>query len=249
MQEELEKLGLTKHEVRIYLTLLKLGLSPAKPILEETQLHRQFVYDALDKLIEKGLVSFVLQGKRKYFKASSPENFEKIFENKEKEIQIQKTEFQKLLPQLNKLQQSLLQSQEATIYYGNKGIQTLLNDMIEEGKEVLTIGASDSDAESFQYHVKFSLPKFHLQRKENKIPLKILFSEEQVKRSQILTKQKQTSVKVLPKEFTSNMSTNIYGDKISIILWGAQPFGILIKCKEMADAQRKHFNLLWKVAK
>lgn len=246
MQEELQKMGLSKHEVQIYLTLLKLGLSPAKPILEETQLHRQFVYDALNNLIEKGLVSYVLQGKRKYFKASSPENFEKIFEKKENDLEKQKKDFQKLLPQLNKLHESVLQSQEATIYSGNKGIQTLLNDMIEEEKEILTIGASDSDAESFQYHVKFSLPKFHLQRKEKKIPLKILFSEET--RFQILSKQKNTFVKQLPKEFTSNMSTNIYGDKISIILWGKQPFGILIKCKEMADAQRKHFNLLWKIA-
>ena len=64
-----------------------------------------------------------------------------------------------------------------------------------------------------------------------------------------LNKLKNTEAKVLPKEFTSNSSTNIYGDKVSIIMWGSSPFGILIKSKEIAEAQKKHFNLLWAIAK
>ncbi len=82
-----------------------------------------------------------------------------------------------------------------------------------------------------------------------KIPYRILFSEEMKERARELNRLAHTESKILPKEFTSNSSTNIYGEKVSIILWGSEPFGVLIKSQEIADSQRKHFELLWKLAK
>lgn len=250
MINELQKLGLSKYESQIYLALLKLGESSAKPIIEETNLHRQVVYDALDKLIEKGLVSYVLQAKRKYFKATPPKKFLEFFDEQEKELEDKKKEFSRLLPELQKINLSSKKDQEATTYKGNKGIRALLDDLLENSKqEILTIGASEIKAESFQKQLDINLPRFHNLREKQKQPLKILLSEEMRGRANTLKKQKYTMCKLLPKELTSNMSTNIYGDKVSIILWGANPFGILIKSKEIAKGQKKYFETLWKVAK
>jgi hypothetical protein len=77
---------------------------------------------------------------------------------------------------------------------------------------------------------------------------RIILSEELAERAEELNKMKNTQVRILPKEFTSNVSTNIYDDKISIMMWGSNPFGILVRSKEIADAQRKHFELLWSKA-
>ena len=95
MLETLQKLGLSKNESKVYLVLLELGLSSTKPIIERTNLHRQIVYDTLSSLIEKGLVSYVIQANRKYFKASNPKQFLGYFNQKQREIKIQKKEFQK----------------------------------------------------------------------------------------------------------------------------------------------------------
>jgi sugar-specific transcriptional regulator TrmB len=250
MIKELQKLGLGKYESQIYLALLKLGESPAKPIIEETNLHRQIIYDALDKLIAKGFVSYVLQANRKYFKASSPKKFIELFDEQEKELEEKKSEFDKLLPKLEKLNVSSVDEQGATTYKGEKGIRALLDDMIEDSKEeILTIGASQIEAESFQKQLNINLPRFHNFREKQRQSLKILLSEKMKKRAKEIDKQKYTSVKLLSEEFTSNMSTNIYGDKVSIILWGSQPFGILINSKEIAVAQKKYFDLLWKAGK
>jgi sugar-specific transcriptional regulator TrmB len=249
MERTLEKIGLSRNEAKVYIALLKLGMVSAKPIIEKTALHRQLVYDALNSLIEKGLVSYVIQANRKYFKAASPRQFLDYFGKKEEEIKSQKQEFEKILSQLERIKERVKEKQEVTAYVGNKGIKSLLDDMINEGKEILTIGASEMQAESFQYHVKFNIPKFHKIREQKKIPYKILLSEDMIKRAQELNKLKHTEAKLLPKEFTSNSSTNIYGDKVSIILWGAQPFGVLIQSKDIAEARRKHFALLWKMAK
>ena len=249
MEKTLEKLGLSRNEAKVYLTLLELGLTSAKPIIEKTNLHRQLVYDALNLLIEKGLVSYVIQANRKYFKAANPKQFLDYFIKKKKRIQEEEQLFKKILPQLEAKRQRKSEEQEATIYRGNKGIKSLLDDMINERKEILTIGASDIKAEAFQYHLKFNLPKIHKIRVEKKIPIKILFSEELKERAKEMNKLRYTEARVLPKEFTSNSSTNIYGDKISIMLWGSQPFGILVKSKDIAEEQINHFNLLWKIGK
>jgi sugar-specific transcriptional regulator TrmB len=249
MEKELIEAGLTENEAKVYIALLELDLVSAKPIIEKTSLHRQLVYDALDALIEKGIVSFVIQANRKYFKANEPRKLLGYFDEKENKIEKQKQEFSKLIPQLEFKRKKSGSEQEATLYYGNKGIKSLLDDMLEEKKEILTIGASDIEAESFKYHLEFNLPKFHLIREKKKIDCKILFSEEMKGRAKELNKMRHTRARILPREFTSNSSTNIYGNNVSIILWGSQPFGILIKSREIAESQRKHFELLWKVAK
>jgi len=249
VEQTLEQFGLSKHESAVYLALLDIGLTSAKNIIEKTVLHRQLVYTALDLLIEKGLVSYVVQANRKYFKATDPKQFLGYFEKKEQEIESQKEEFRKILPKLEAKKSLNKESTEATTYKGNKGIKSLLDDMITEGKEILTIGSSDVKAESFSYHLKFNLPIFHKIREQKKISYKIIFSEEMKDRTKEINKLKHSEAKVLPKEFTSNSSTNIYGDKVSIIMWGREPFGILIKSKDIADAQRKHFTLLWNIAR
>jgi len=253
MEKEIENIlgniGLSKNEVKVYLALLELGLTSTKAIIKKTNLHRQMVYDALTLLIVKGMVSYIIQANRKYFRASDPKNFIDSFDKKEDEIKKQKAEFEKIIPKLKIMQEESKEEQETTIYSGNKGIKSLLDDMLNQKNEILTIGASETKAEAFKYHLEFNLPKFHNMREKNKISYKILLSEEMKERTKELNKLKHTEAKILPKEFTSNSSTNIYGDKISIIMWGSHPFGILINSGEIAEAQRKHFNLLWKIAK
>lgn len=245
----LEKIGLAKNEAKVYLALLSLGTTSSKAIIAKTLMHRQLVYDALDKLIEKGLVSFISEAKRKYFKASDPENLLNIFNKKQQELEKQKKEFSAIVKDLKNLQEKHVEEQGAEVFRGKKGINSLLNDMLKEKKEVQTIASSEVTAEAFKYHAEFNLPKFHLIREKNKTPLKIIFSEEMKDRARKLNALKFTESRVLPKEFTSNSSTNIYGGKVSIIMWGSQPFGVLIKSKELALSQRKHFELLWKIAR
>jgi sugar-specific transcriptional regulator TrmB len=249
MQEILESAGLSKNESKVYLTLLDLGLTTSKSIIEKTKLHRQIVYDSLDSLSKKGLVSFVIQSNTKYFRASDPKEILNLFGERERDINNKKKQFEKILPRLITKKKESSEKQEATIYQGDKGISSLLRDMLNQNEDILTIGASEIKAEAFQYHLKFNLPKFHKVREQNKINYKILLSEELRQRARELNKLKNTSAKILPNEFTSNSSTNIYGNNVSIIMWGSQPFGILIKSKEIAEAQRKHFHLLWKIAK
>ena len=57
----LEKLGLEQKEAKIYLALLRLGQATATRISEETRIERTLCYSILSKLLDKALVSYMLQ--------------------------------------------------------------------------------------------------------------------------------------------------------------------------------------------
>jgi len=63
--EILEKIGLSKAEIKVYTTLLGLGSSPSSKIVHETSLRKSTVYDSIRRLQEKGLVSFIIKDSRK----------------------------------------------------------------------------------------------------------------------------------------------------------------------------------------
>ena len=83
----LEDLGLTSGEIKVYMALLELGNSTAGPLLEKSGLQNSVVHRALNTLIEKGLISFITEGKRKIYQATDPENFYTFIDDKKKRFE------------------------------------------------------------------------------------------------------------------------------------------------------------------
>ena len=83
--DELDEI-LTENEKKVYIELLKLGETTASPILEKTGLQNSVFYRTIHRMIEKGVVSYVLKGKIKHFKATDPRIF--LTQIKEKEAKI-----------------------------------------------------------------------------------------------------------------------------------------------------------------
>ena len=85
MVSSLEKVGLTKIEARVYMVLLKHGSVKAGKIAREANLNRTTTYDALKRLLEKGLASYVIQENRKYFQPVEPQRLVEFIKEKETE--------------------------------------------------------------------------------------------------------------------------------------------------------------------
>src|SRR3989338_906394 len=125
----LEDLGLTRAEIKVYVHLLELGTSTAGPILEKTCLQNSVVHRALNSLIEKSLINYILEGKRKLYQATNPENFYTYIDEK-------KRKFSEILPELKSKENSLKDKEIATIYKGIRGIQEVYQVMVNvKGKE------------------------------------------------------------------------------------------------------------------
>jgi len=210
----LENFGLTNNESKIYLALLELNSTTANKISERTGIHRRTIYDILEILIEKGLVSFVIESNKKYYQAESPQRFLDI-------LNIQTQEFEKILPELLIKQKLNKESQEATIYRGKKGAKNVYDLMLQTKKTIYVFGSSGRFKEILgEIYYKKWCNKFV----ENKCKMKIILSKALKE-----TMLGNAEVRYLPGEFVLPSSTAIFDNKLFITLFSEQLICILIK--------------------
>ncbi|MFC1697678.1 TrmB family transcriptional regulator [Nanoarchaeota archaeon] len=232
--KNLEKMGLTRNESIVYLSLLKLGSTGAQNIIKESELHRSRVYDVLESLQTKGLVSYVIKDFKKYFQAVSPEKLLDYIEE-------QKEAVKQIIPELKKVEGMKKEEIKAAIYKGKEGLKTIHNELLKEGKDVRVLGAKGLIFDELQYF----MPDFERKRIKKNINWIILWDKEKVKKK-ILKHRKKVKGKVLPKGFDSKGVVNICGNKVAIVAWKERyPTGFMIDNKDIADSFRKWFKLLY----
>lgn len=242
----LEEIGLTKSEIKVYLSLLKLGSSTKKSIVKEAKITPSKLYEITDKLIDKGLVSYVKKNKVMHFSAAPPEQILDLLKRKKEKINKQELEFSKIIPSLKSLEKR--EEPEIEVFRGWKGMWTAYNMMLNTLKPKETdyvIGATSG--EDIEAATRF-FTKVHNLRRDKGIKLKIIHD--------IASKKWALSILKQPKyeearfvEHSSPSEVNIWGDNVMIIMLTKEPMLTLIKSKVVADSFRNYFDTLWKVAK
>lgn len=236
IKEYIRKTGLTENEAKFYMALLEFGPNPAGAISRKSGLHRRVVYDTAEMLIKKGLIGYILKNNRKTFQASSPQRLLEIIKEKEESIQ-------EILPEMLRFYNQTKEKEETNFYKGKNGLKTVFEDQIEEGKEILILGASPIAYEVMEFYFHW----FDKKRTANKIKTRIIFNKIKQEKTK---KIPLSEVRYLPEKYSSPLAVNIYGDKVAIILWSKEnPLAIVIKQKEIADGYKKYFEIMWQVAK
>src|SRR3989338_10011137 len=131
----LEQIGLTESEIKVYFALMKLGSASTGPIIDKAKINHSKIYLILNKLLDKGLVSFIIKNNVKFYQASDPENLARYLKAKKESIAKQEKELEKIIPELKMQQELAKNKQEATVYVGYEGIKTAFNFILSELKE------------------------------------------------------------------------------------------------------------------
>ena len=189
-KESLINIGLTNREAEAYLALLQLQEALASEISKRTKESRSHVYETLDSLIAKGLVSYVIKNNRKYFSPAPPERLIGYIKEKEGIIQ-------RILPNLQELFKPQVKKPLVEVYEGKEGIKTVLNDVLKVGKEWLCLGSTGKSKEI----IPFYLEHFHKQRIRQKIPLRVLYNDDNLgkERGKEISKLPYTHVRFMQK--------------------------------------------------
>ena len=83
----LKDIGLTNGQIKIYISLLELGETTSGPLIKKSELQNSVVYNALNKLIKHGLVTYIQKGKRKYFSTTDPKNLIQFIQDKKEKVE------------------------------------------------------------------------------------------------------------------------------------------------------------------
>ncbi|NQV08771.1 TrmB family transcriptional regulator [Candidatus Woesearchaeota archaeon] len=239
IEENLSKLGFSPSEVKIYLHLLKQGSSYPNKISSVTKINRTNVYEALDRLISKGVVSFIIKNKLKWFEAKSPNSILSLINKKQEEFEETKKDVLKDVKKLKKTINPDKKTLEANVFVGKKGLRILFEDILEERKQISLIGAQLQFKKVFGGYFEL----WHKKRIKKGIKQRSIFP---LKLKQKVKGRKLLKYKFVENKFTNPTTTIIYGDNCLFIQWSKEPIAIKIQNKDIVKSHLNYFNLLWK---
>src|SRR3989344_3412658 len=242
----LEKIGLTRNESIVYLTLLRLGTSKTGNILTKSELNSGKIYEILESLKVKGLVSESIINNIRLFTAAPPSQILKWINTKKEDVINDENIIKKEVPQLEKLRAEGIKEIKAVTYLGFKGLKTAVEEAfgsLKKRDEILGMGITSKKDKKFN---DFWL-KFGEERVKKKIKAKNLFSE----RSEFMKnyeKIKLTENRIL--EGITPVTVDIFGKEKVLILNYQEPTScILIYNENTAASFRNFFYQMWKIAK
>jgi sugar-specific transcriptional regulator TrmB len=227
---ELQEFGLSEGEVQIYLALLKRGKTNVMQLAKLTGRHRTHIYDTIEKLKGKGLVSEAVIDNKKYIIASSPESLLSYLKEKEEKAE-------KIINELRKLEVKEKELKVET-YHGISGLKSCLRDILREKRDYVGYG----EGSRFEKILPEFYTQFRGQAETLKIRLRLI-----LKKGVNVPARKGLKVRHL--DYVSPSTTFIYSDRVLIIIWEPFPIVIRIVDKQTADSYKGYFELLWKIAK
>jgi len=235
IEETLQELGINRRESICYLALLELGSSKIGPLCKKTKIPSSKIYEILNKLIEKGLTSYVIRGKIKYYQAAEPKVILSLIEEKKKKLE-------EVLPQLL-LKQKLAKKQSVEIFEGQKAISSLFTDLIQGTKpnEPYLVFSINEENKSDQTNLFFR--NLTIRRKEKKLDVRIL------RNMKYYVKEKHTKVKLRYTNFNLPQGITIFREYVILLSWIDSPIAIKIESEAFANQLKDFFLDLWKVAK
>lgn len=244
----LKEIGLTEGEIKVYFALLELGASKTGVISIKAGVHTSKVYLILERLIRKGLTSYVIENNIKYYQASDPKQIIEYLHNKKRILEEQEKNLKDILPKILEKQKYSKERQSAAIYEGVKGIKTLFEEMLDEwnkGDDYLVF----SPGEEFKNkELNEFFKKHNLKRIEKGIVVKSLSLDTQRE----FYKKAYRGIKNFRFRFTKfslPAGINIVKNKVSTLIYEPIPTAFVIESKFVAQRYRTFFYNLWKASK
>ena len=247
--EILKKIGLSEGEIKVYSALLEIGVTSINSIHEKVGMDRRNIYDILNKLIERGLVTYMEENGKRVFKVSNPDKLISYIEEKKSSLNEVKNEVEKIMPTMQEVFKSEKQELFSEVFRGAEGMKAVWDDLLNYDN-IYWIGSG--------MYVPLRFPAFwndwNARRMKKKVGSYHLFrsdKREDVENRKGFDKNKISNWKFLPAEFSGNPTVTVaYGDKVAQMLLGESISVFVIQSKELAENYKKYHKFLWdKVAK
>ncbi len=244
IKKSLLTIGFSEKEIEVYLALLELGKGTVTQIARKAGINRPTAYHVLASLELKKLVRTSGKEPKQEYTAESPENIEKILEEKIAEYNAALKQAKEIIPELVSLHNKDNRP-KIKFYEGKDGLQKVYEDTLSSHETILAY-ASVEDIEPTLPHY---FPEYYKRRAKKGIPIRAIFpnSPEAQERASLDKEERRESV-IVPDSFGFHPEINIYDNKVMIASW-REKLGIIIESSEIADAMKKIYELAWAEAK
>lgn len=240
------RIGFSEGEGRVYEAILQMETPTLQKIHEATGIERRNVYDIINKLISKGLVTYVTENKRKVYHITHPNKILNYLKDKRQEIETAEQAFEKELPSLIKSYETNKEDISINIYRGTEGMKALYEDFLTCPHNYF-IGANFAIK---KYMASF-WAKWNERREEKHVFWHDILPRETYDQDlpnyYRKIKMKHYEYKVLPEEFGSPHFIVVYGNKVGNLVWDPPFFAFTVENSLVAKNYMDYFRFLWKM--
>ncbi len=243
IRKALIAIGLSKNAAAVYPVLLETGAAQSGPLVRSTKLHRMLVYNALDELIDEGLVTVTKKKNIKIFQAADPAVLQSRIERLSDVVA-------DVLPKLQELQKKTKSTIDVRTLVGKEGFISNLRDIVlsaskQSDKTIRIIGgAKDTD---FYRAIGDGYSDYVDMLDRGKVKKLLLAPESYSKVFQKkFAEEARTELRVLPKGLTSPTYTRITDELVAIEIYEPEIIVIQIRNAAIAKAYKESFELLWR---
>jgi sugar-specific transcriptional regulator TrmB len=241
MEDALIQLGFSQHEATIYLALIDLGKTGTGEIIRKTGLHRNIVYETLDKLIRRKLVFKIANKKVAQFELADPARILA-------EVRAKTALAEQIVPELASRANI---KQEVVIYDGLEGFRASSMDFIERMSPSSTIYVLGAIGDRwYQLMGNKALQHDKLRLKKRIVMREILYGKESMEIDNKMASNKANlyEIRVIPQEFETPANMLIVEDMI-ILQTLIEPYSaVQIKNPALSQAYLNYFNAMWEQA-
>lgn len=229
------ELGLPEVETKIYLTSLRLGADSVQNIAKAAKLSRTAVYDGIEALQGRGLMSTVKQGRKKYFIAEDPERVVSYFKGHVKALD-EKVDL--LKSSVRDLELLGAEKPNVRLYEGDEAIKVLFEDLAKSRtREVFELVDLDSLDKSINKE-KLEEAKESIKGKDLKVTAFYKHADKD------LSERKAHYTKLLSGIEDFDGVIWVYGDRVAFIALGGKITLIIMENKIFADTMKVLFKVI-----
>lgn len=241
-EKELQNLGLSEKEAKVYTTALELGPDTAQNIAKTSGINRATTYVQIDSLVKRGLMSEFEKGKKTFYVAESPNRLKNLVSAIEKELALKKAEASTIIPELISLFEGMGDRPKVKFFEGMEGYRAEREEFLKT-KTKMIYGIIDYD-KLFHFYPDQQGEYTNIRAKKG-IKTKVLYASKTVVKD-ANSKEFLREAKHIPaSKLDLQASITLYDNKIAISTYSINPTSVVIESDVMAKTCRSLFELFW----
>jgi HTH-type transcriptional regulator, sugar sensing transcriptional regulator len=243
--KQLQGLGFTEKESKVYIGLLELGEATALELSQKTGLNRATTYVTLAGLEKRKLVSHIDNHKKTVFSIEHPLQILDLLEKEKNNVEIKIHLAKSLMPELEMLEKVTGEKAKVKFYEGKEGIVMIQKEFVRsKPKEWLEI-----------YNLNLAVKNFPPSKNDHRQVIR----EKRLGGRSIAIYNPKVPVPYLPTLVNSerrylplskfnlpfNSDITIYNDKVVLMSLQGKLMAVVVQNKAIAEGMRLLFELAW----
>lgn len=242
MLKELQDIGLSEKEAKVYLAALELGPATADQLAKHAKIVRSTTYVQLESLMKIGLMSTYEEGKKTFFAPESPELLKRLLSRQKQEIANREKDLASFLPDLIRQFEGAGERPIVRFFPGKEGITAVREEMLKsKEKKIYTLFSYEHLRNIYSEQ---ELDDYSDRRKSLDIYSRAIYMHKEY--FSIAGIDNLTERRFIRPEFLAlDIHINITDNKTAIYPMQGGLFGTIIESEQITKGIRSIFDFLW----